>query len=332
MFATMDILFVGGTRFVGRAMAEVAQQRGHTVTVLHRGRSKPDSLADAEHLLADRDADLSVLDGRRFDATIDVCAYVPRQVSALAEALGGRGGHHVYISTMSVYADTDKAGLTESGQLAQLDDPSTEEVTEETYGGLKVLCEQAAQAAYGDRLTIIRPTYVVGPHDPTGRFTWWVRRAARGGEILAPGPMDSPIQLVDARDQGEFTISLVEQGRAGIFNSVTSPQGTSFEDMLVATVEAVGPADARLTWVDGAWLKEQGETYSSLPLWTEGEYEWLMAADPSAAAGAGLTARPLTETVSDTLAWIEAEEPPLVEGWGITPEREAELLNAWHSR
>jgi 2'-hydroxyisoflavone reductase len=332
MFTGMDILFVGGTRFVGRAMAEAAQQRGHAVTVLHRGRSQPDSLADAEHLLADRDGDLSVLDGRRFDATIDVCAYVPRQVSSLAAALGGRGGHHVYVSTMSVYADTDRAGLTESGKLATLDDPSTEEVTEETYGGLKVLCEQAAQAAYGDQLTIIRPTYVVGPNDPTGRFTWWVRRAARGGEILAPGPEDSPIQLVDARDQGEWTISLVEKGTAGIFNSVTSPQGFSFEDMLTATVQAVGPDGTRLTWVDGGWLKQQGESYNSLPLWTEGEYEWLMAADPTAAVDAGLTARPLTETVADTLAWIESEEPPPVDGWGLTPEREAELLSAWHSR
>ena len=328
----MDILFVGGTRFVGRAMAEAAQQRGHRVTVLHRGRSSPETLADVEHLLADRDEDLSALAGRSFDATVDVCAYVPSQVSRLAEALGDRGGVHAYISTMSVYTDTEGPGLTESGELARLDDPTTEDVTEETYGGLKVLCEEAARQAYGDRLVVVRATYVVGRHDPTGRFTWWVRRAARGGRILAPGPGDSPIQLIDARDQAEWVITLVEKGVTGTFNGITSPLGFDFQDMLTACVQAVAPAGTELEWVDGGWLKEQGETYNSLPLWTEGGYEWVMAADPSAAFETGLTARPLTETVADTLAWIEAEDVPLVDGWGIPAERESALLTAWHHR
>jgi len=177
----MRILFIGGTKFVGRAMAETALDRGHEVTLLHRGRTQPSGKAfeAAEHLQADRDGDLSVLAGREFDATIDVCAYVPRQVDRIAEALDGRGGHHVFISTMSVFADTDAPGLDEDSKLATLEDPSTEEVTAETYGGLKVLCEKHAASAYGDALTVIRPTYVIGPHDHTGRFTWWVRRIAR---------------------------------------------------------------------------------------------------------------------------------------------------------
>jgi 2'-hydroxyisoflavone reductase len=327
----MDILFVGGTRFVGRAMAQVAVQRGHAVTLLHRGRTSPETLAGAEHLIADRDGDLSVLAGRAFDATIDVCAYVPRQVRSLAEALGGRGGHHVYVSTMSVYADPDEPGLTESGELVTLDDPTTEHVTGETYGGLKVLCEEAARSAYGDSLTIIRPTYVVGPHDPTGRFTWWVRRIARGGDVLAPGPADSPIQVVDARDQAEWTIGLTERGTSGTFNGIGTEPPFGFGDLLNATVEAVGPAGTKLQWVDGGWLKEQGETYNSLPLWVEGGYEWMMAADPTAAFTSGLTPRPLVETVADTLAWIQAEQPPEVEGWGISAEHEADLLARWRA-
>ncbi|MGH3507172.1 MAG: NAD-dependent epimerase/dehydratase family protein [Nocardioidaceae bacterium] len=327
----MDILFIGGTRFVGRAMAEVAARRGHAVTVLHRGRNTPETLTSVEHLTADRDGDLSVLDGRSFDATVDVCAYVPRQVDSLARALDGRGGHHVFISTMSVYADTDEPGLTESGALVRLDDPTTEEVTEETYGGLKVLCEEAAQAAYGDGLTIIRPTYVVGPHDPTGRFTWWVRRIARGGDVVAPGPADSPIQLVDARDQAEWAIDLVEGRVTGIYNGVGSEPPFGFGDMLEATVAAVGPPGTQLVWMDGDWLKQQGETYQTLPLWVEGGVEWLMASDPSAAFATGLRPRPLVETVADTLTWIQSEQPPEVEGWGISAEHEAELLTAWRT-
>lgn len=218
----MRILFIGGTRFVGRAMAEAALQRDHAVTLLHRGQTDSPVLTAAEHLRADRDKDLSVLAGRAFDATIDVCAYVPRQVRALADALNGRGGHHVFVSTMSVYADTDAPGLTESAPFIELDDPATEEVTGDTYGGLKVLCERQAQVSYGDDgLTIVRPTYVIGPHDHTGRFTWWVRRIARGGEVLAPAPYDAPIQIIDARDLAEWTLDLAEERVSGAYNAIS---------------------------------------------------------------------------------------------------------------
>lgn len=332
----MRILFIGGTRFVGRAMAEAAVERGHEVTLLHRGQTVPSgSLASdgVVQLHADRDGDLSVLAGREFDTTVDVCAYVPRQVTRLAEALDGRGGHHVFISTMSVFADTDEPGLDEDGKLVKLDDPSTEEVTAETYGGLKVLCEKEAASQYGDdALTVIRPTYVIGPHDHTGRFTWWVRRIAHGGEVLAPGPHDAPMQVIDARDQGEWTIKLAEDGQAGVFNSTSPTPPFGFGDLLEATVRAVGPHDTTLTWVEPEWLKGQGEGYQSLPLWTEGGYEWTLAGDPTRAFTAGLSPRPLTETIADTWDWIKEAQPPLVPGWGITEERELELLTAWAGR
>jgi 2'-hydroxyisoflavone reductase len=328
----MRILFVGGTRFVGRAMADAALSRGHDVTLLHRSPTDDPVLAPAEHVLTDRDADLSLLSGREFDATIDVCAYVPRQVRDLAAALDGRGGHHVFVSTMSVYADTDEPGLDESGALVELDDPTTEDVTGDTYGGLKVLCEQQAHSAYDDAaLTIVRPTYVIGPYDSTGRFTWWVRRVARGGEVLAPGAHSLPIQVIDARDLAEWTLDLVEKAVPGTFNAITPTPPFGFGDLLDATVRAVGPADTTLTWVDAAWLREQGETYSSLPLWTEGEPEWTLAADPTKALAAGLSPRPLTETIADTWDWVTQKQPAPVPGWGIATEREAELLAAWHS-
>lgn len=329
----MRILLIGGTRFVGRAMTEVALEREHDVTVLHRGRTDDPSLDTAEHLRADRDRDLSVLDGREFDVTIDVCAYVPRQVRALAEALGSRGGHHIFISTMSVYEEPDESGMTEGGPLLGLADPDTEDVTAETYGGLKVLCEQAAESAYGkDSLTIIRPTYVVGPWDPTGRFTWWVRRITEGGQVLAPGPYDAPMQVIDARDQGAWAIDLAEAGTTGVFNSTSPTPPYGFGHLLDAVVRAVGPSGTELVWADPQWLLDQGEDGMSLPLWTEGTAEWSLAADPTHAFSTGLSPRPIAETIEDTWEWIRSTQPPPAEGWGTTREHEAGLLAAWSAR
>ena len=328
----MRILIVGGTRFVGRAIAEAALASDHEVALLHRGKTMPSTLEDAEHLLVDRDSESlrDALAGRSFDATVDVCAYVPRQVSALADALGGRGGHHVYISTMSVFQEEQEFGFAEDGPLVRLSDPTTEDVTAETYGGLKVLCEEAAVAAHGkDSVALVRPTYVIGPHDPTGRFTWWVRRIAAGGRVLAPGPYDAPMQVIDARDQGEWCVRLAEASSAGPFNSVSPTPPFGYGDLLDAAVRAVGPHGTELVWVDGGWLREMGEDGQSLPLWTEGTSENVMASDPTRALNTGLTPRPLTQTVADTWAWMKDEEPAAVPGWGVSPEREAELLELW---
>jgi 2'-hydroxyisoflavone reductase len=328
----MRILFVGGTRFVGRAMVESAMAGGHEVTLLHRGRTHDPALDHAEHLSADRDEDLSVLAGRDFDATIDVCGYVPRQVRSLAEALGGRGGHHVFVSSVSAYTEPDHPGYDEGSPLARLDDLTVEEVTGETYGGLKVLCEEAAAQAYGaDGLTVVRPTYVVGPHDHTGRFTWWVRRIAAGGEVLAPGPYDASMQVIDARDQGDLVVRLCEDRRAGAFTVASPAPPFGFGELLEATVRAVGPAGTRLTWVDPQWYAEQGGTYQSAPLWTEGTSENALAADPAKAVAAGLVVRPLEQTIADTWEWMQQTTPAAVDGWGSTPEQEARLLEQWHA-
>jgi len=196
----MRLLMIGGTRFVGRHIVEAALAAGHEITIFHRGRTGPELFPDVEHRLGDRTSDLSALAEGEWDATIDTCAYVPRHVSELAQALSGRGGQHVLISSVSVYAQPDGPAYGENARLLGLDDPTVETGTNETYGRLKVLCERAALAAHGPSTFIVRPTYVIGPDDYTWRFPAWVKRIAQGGEVLAPGPAGDHSQYIDARD------------------------------------------------------------------------------------------------------------------------------------
>jgi 2'-hydroxyisoflavone reductase len=322
----MRILIIGGTRFVGQAMAQAAIDAGHDVSLLHRKAT--DELPAATHLLADRDGDLGVLDGLSFDATIDVCAYVPRQVRHLHDALDGRGGHHLFVSTVSVYQEPEAAGADED---ARLHDPAPEdatEVTNESYGPMKVTCENIATELYGDAgLAIIRPTYVVGPRDMTARYPWWPLRAARGGAMISPGPAEAPMQCIDARDMGAWTIRLAEDRVTGAFTAARPY--TTFGALLDETLAAVD-SDARLVPVDGDWLVEQGVDGLQLPLWTEGAPEWSLAMATDRAEAAGLTHRPFAETVRDTLAWARANpEQSTNDQWGLPPEREQELLEAW---
>jgi len=325
----MRILIVGGTRFVGHAMADAALDAGHDVTLLHRHETT--ELPAATHVLADRDGDLTALDGLGFDATIDVCAYVPGQVRRLHDALGGtqqRGGHHLFVSTVSVYQEPDGPGADEDSPLFPAAPEDATEVTNETYGPLKVSCENVATELYGEAgLAIIRPTYVVGPRDMTARYPWWPLRAARGGPMIAPGPAEAPMQCIDARDMGAWTVRLAERTVAGVFTAARPH--TTFGGLLDETLAAVD-SDARLVPVDGDWLVEQGVDGLQLPLWTEGGVEWSLAMGTKRAEAAGLTHRPFAETVRDTLAWAQANpEQSTNEQWGMSPEREQELLEAW---
>jgi 2'-hydroxyisoflavone reductase len=324
----MRILIIGGTRFVGHAMAEAALDAGHDVSLLHRNPTA--ELAGATHLLADRDGDLSVLDGSEFDATIDVCAYVPGQVRSLGKALGDRGGHHLFVSTVSVYQEPAGPGADEDSPLFDAAPEDATEVTNQTYGPLKVTCERVAAELYAaGGLTVVRPTYVVGPRDMTARYPWWALRAARGGPMIAPGPAEAPMQYVDARDMGAWTVRLAEGRVAGTFTAAAP--ATTFGAMLDQTVGAVD-SDARLVPVDGDWLAEQGVDGLQLPLWTEGSPEWSLAMGTQRAEAAGLTHRPFAETVRDTLAWAEANPDQSTNAqWGLAPERERELLDLWLS-
>ncbi len=321
----MRILMVGGTRFIGKHVVEQALAAGHEVTLFHRGRTGADLFPEVEHRTGDRDSDLSALAEGEWDATVDTCAYLPRQVHALADALGGRGGHHLLVSSVSAYAPADGPGLTEDAPLAELDDPSVDVVTNETYGGLKVLCELAAVERHGPDTLLVRPTYVVGPDDYTWRFPWWVTRIARGGDVLAPGPDDVPAQVIDVRDMAAWMVRLLEDGASGAFHAVSPEPVFTWRQQLEAIVEAVGPEGTRLRWLDAEAVHAAGLPEGTLPLWSGDDPDvWLMAADPAKAYGTGLSPRPLADTIRDTLAWTRTVEQPA--DAGLSPHAERELL------
>jgi 2'-hydroxyisoflavone reductase len=327
----MRILMIGGTRFVGRHIVDAALTAGHEVTVFHRGQTGPDLFPTVERRTGDRNGNLAELADGSWDATIDTCAYVPRHVHSVADALGGRGGRYLLVSSVSVYAPPKEAGFGEDAELIELDDPTVEEVTGETYGGLKVLCERAAAERFGPGTVVVRPTYVVGPDDYTWRFPWWVQRLARGGEVLAPGPADAPAQVIDARDMATWTVGLLETGASGAFHAVSPAPPFSFGDQLEAIRTAVAPEGTTLTWVEEDFLLAEGLDDGSLPLWSGGDPSALiMAADPSAAFGTGLAPRPLPDTIRDTLSWLRSQEQPASPG--LSPDREGELLERWRSR
>jgi 2'-hydroxyisoflavone reductase len=323
----MRILIIGGTRFVGRHITAAAIAAGHQISLLHRGMTGPELFPEAEHLLADRNADLSVLHDRRWDATIDVSAYHPSQVTSLAGALST--GQYAFVSTTAVYRAPERPGFTEDSPLAELDGPIPETVTGEVYGPMKVLCERASVDAFGTSTLVVRPTYVIGPHDHTGRFTYWVNRIARGGEVLAPGDPGDPIQVIDARDMASWIVSMVEGRHPGTFHAVSPPPPFSFGDLLEAIVAEVGPPGTTLTWVGQDFLLAEGENGLTLPLWSEGDpQKSINAADPAAARAAGLDPRPLGRSIRET----REAEASFGTAATITPDREAELLSRWSAR
>ena len=326
----MRLLVIGGTRFVGRHVVEAALRRGHEVTLLHRTPS--DLFPGAEHVLADRDGDLAVLDGREFDATADMCAYFPRQVRHVVDALGAHAGRYLLISSTSVYGEPAGPGFDESSPTVPAAGDDVDVVTDTTYGPLKVACEDAARALLGDRATVVRPTYVVGPWDHTQRFTHWVRRLSEGGEVLGPGTPDDPLQVVDVRDLGRFVVDLLEKDVPGTFHAVSPEPPYSFGDMLKDVASVVAPSGTTITWVDQAWLLEQGESDATIPLWGGGD-PWILAnaASPAAAVAAGLKLRSVRQSAIEVLDHLRAG-PTTGSDPGMTREREAELLARWHAR
>ena len=329
----MRILVIGGTAFVGRHIVDAALAAGHEVTLFHRGKTGNDLFPQATHLTGDRDVDLSALAAGSFDATVDVCGYFPRQVRSLAAALGGRGGRLVYISSVSAYKLPVPMGYDESAPLADCEDPEASKVTWQNYGGLKAACEQAAIELHGPGTTIIRPTYVVGPHDVTCRFTWWVDRIARGGTVLAPGDPEDPIQVIDGRDMAVWIVSLLERSVTGIFHAVSPAPPFGFGQMLDTIAAQVAPTGTRFTWVDSDFLVAEGVDSIALPLWSEGDPNEASAnaANPAAALAAGLRLRPLRETVADVSAGARAAVAAQ-SVFGLAQEREAALLDRWAAR
>jgi 2'-hydroxyisoflavone reductase len=324
----MRLLIIGGTIFVGRHLVEIATARGHRVTLFNRGRSAPELFTDLERVRGDRDGGLGALAGRTWDAAIDTCGYVPRIVRASAEYLSGAVRHYTFISSLSVYRDLG-APAGETAPVGTLDDPTVEQITGGTYGPLKALCEQAVEAALPGGALIVRPGLIVGPHDPTDRFTYWPLRVARGGEVLAPGRPDAVTQIIDVRDLAAWIVDMIEAGKTGVYNATGPEKPFPMETLLSACREITG-ADARFEWVEDRFLVEKNvEAFREMPLWIPGVE---MQFDCRKAIADGLRFRPLAETIRDTLAWAATRSGDHALRAGLKPEREVELLSEWSGR
>ena len=326
----MKILVLGGTAFLGRHLVEIALERGHTVTLFNRGKTNPDLFPQAEKIHGDRTHSLAPLAGRQWDTVIDTSGYHPTFVAASAKFLASSVGRYVFISTISVYADFSTPNQDESAPVLRLDDPSQAEVTNETYGALKTHCEDEVVAIYGPRSLIIRPGLIVGPHDPTDRFTYWPVRTQRGGEILAPeGPL-VPVQYIDVRDLAAWTLDAAENELDGYYNA-TGPTTRQTLGQLLEICQQVTEVPSELTWVSPEFIASHNVIpFIELPLWVPPAMAGLMTINCSRAIRNGLRSRPTEETVRDTLAWHSSRPAGTQLKAGLTPEREAELLAAWH--
>jgi 2'-hydroxyisoflavone reductase len=323
------LLVLGGTKFLGRAAVEAALARGHEVTLFNRGETNPELFPEAEKLRGDRDGGLSALEGREWDGVIDPSGFVPRVVRASCELLRGSAGHYVFVSSGSVYAEPYVAGYDESAPLVELEDPASEDVMKD-YGALKAACEDVVRELFPESHTNVRAGLIVGPHDPSGRFTYWPLRASLGGDVLAPGPLERLTQFVDVRDLGGWMVDACERGVSGTFNATGEPMP------MASALEACGVSEP--VWVSESFLLEQEVgAWMELPLWVPESIAAFLQMSVAKAVAAGLSFRPVEETARDTLAWAQATGVELVTETqygtaGLDPSREAELLEAWRSR
>ena len=327
----MRILIIGGTRFLGRHLVESALARSHDVTLFNRGKSNPNLFPNLETIIGDREHDVKKLEGRIWDAAIDVAGYVPRIVRLSAEVLKDTVSRYVFISSISVYDNFKKVGINETDPVGKIKDETVEEITGETYGPLKALCEKAVEDIYGlERTLIVRPGLIVGPHDPTDRFTYWPVRVARGGPVLAPEKPEAPIQIVDVRDLSDFIIDLIQVNASGVYNA-TGPDYELTLGRLLDISKQISGSDASFHWASVEFLNQHKvEAWSDMPTWVPDDEEGAGSSrvEVSKAIAAGLTFRPLEETVRDTLEW--ARTRPADHPWraGLTAEREEKVLAA----
>ncbi len=343
----MKLLILGGPRFVGRHLVVAAQARGHRVTLFNRGRTEPELFPEVEKLRGDRARDLSALDGRTWDAVIDTSGFLPRVVEQATRALRGRVGHYTFVSSISVYANFSTIGMDEHSPVSTLtseqwsavetidaSEPRKSAAFLELYGPLKAACEQVVLEAFPDRAAIPRPGLIVGPHDYMDRFPYWVSRIAEGGDVLAPGRPERPVQVIDARDLAEWMVRLAENARTGVFNA-TGPERPLTMSAMLETCRDAAASDARFVWVDEEFLVERKVgAWEEMPIWipetTSPDSVGVLQTDVSRAVSSGLTFRPLIETARDTLAWERARG---VHAWraGLTRDRERALLEEWQA-
>lgn len=346
----MKILVVGGTIFLGRHLVEAALARGHQVSTFSRGRHDdpppvgrvllPKTRHPVEKLRGDRHGDVSALDGRQWDTVIDTCGYLPGGVRHVMNALDrDRVGHYTFVSSVSVYPEFPLNGLDETAPVATITPAQLQEAEAmgtgaratartygQMYGALKALCEQAAEDVMPGRVLHVRPGLIVGAHDYSDRFTYWVRRVAEGGDVLAPGAPARRVRVIDAHDLAEWIVRMAESGEPGVFNATGAEDGLSMGGML-ETCRAVSGSDARMVWTSEQVLIDRGvEPWGELPLWIPAAYNGIFEARNDKAIAAGLTFRPLADTVADTLDWdrTRSQNEPLRAG--LARDREWQLL------
>jgi 2'-hydroxyisoflavone reductase len=338
----LKILILGGTAFLGPAFVNVARSRGHEITLFNRGKTNKDLYPDLVKLRGDRDGDLTALETGTWDVCLDTSGYIPHMVKASTELLKGRVDQYIFISSISVYADFKEKGLNEKSAVGVITDEeiatalTMKDITGLNYGPLKALCEQAASAAFGNKACNIRPGLIVGPRDRSDRFTYWPVRIAKGGEVMVPDKPEIPTQVIDVRDLAEFIVACCEKDINGVFNATSPPEELTMGE-LFDTCKSVSGSDASFTWVDPKFLEEnEVAAWSDMPVWVplDGDDAGHPYVNIDRALKAGMTFRPISETVRGTLDWWETvsqERKDKDMRSGLTAERETELLAKWHA-
>jgi 2'-hydroxyisoflavone reductase len=316
----VNVLVLGGTRFLGRAIVDALLAGGHEPTLFNRGQTNPELYPDVEKLRGNRREDLAALEGRRWDAVFDAAAYLPADVGRSVAALRGAVGRYTLVSSISAYADM-RVPPVEGAAVAELAPGDEESESDDTYGARKAACERIVEDAFGVRALVVRPGLIVGAHDPTGRFTYWPHRVARGGVVLAPGSPEDLVQFIDVRDLAAWMVRATEDSRRGTFNVTGEP--VAFGAVL-DECRAVTGSDATIAWVPSDTLLAEGAgPWIELPLWLPlPDYAGMQRASVDRALGAGLAFRPLSETIRAAL-----DDAEMVDGVGLAPEREQELLH-----
>lgn len=328
------ILIFGGTGFIGPHLTQEALRRGWKVTHFNRGKRAAGGAAGVETLIGDRNGQLDSLRGRTWDVVIDDTGYVPKYVKMSAELLAPNVGYCLYVSSISAYAGFAKPN-DEHSPTGKLSDPDIEQITNETYGPMKALCEQYSQQAFKGRIAVVRPGYIVGPLDPTDRFTYWPVRASKGGEMLAPGTPRDPVQVIDVRDLVTWMMKLVESRTTGYFNADSPPGALTIGELITASQHASPRSGTTVTWVSEDFLTAYSKP-DELPLapWApmKGEAAGASLTSVKQASRTGLRCRPLQDTVRDTLEWFQslpADRQAKLHA-GLDPQKEADILRAWH--
>lgn len=343
----MKLLILGGTKFLGRYVVEAALARGHEVTLFNRGQLNPELFPEVEKLRGDRDGVLDALRGRRWDAVVDPSGYSPRVVRDSARLLADAAEHYAFISSQSVYKDTSVPGVDEDYPVGTVTDERLREAEAlkqselttapffwEIYGALKALCERAAEEEMPGRVLNVRAGLIVGPHDYSDRFTYWPRRVAEGGDVLAPDHPERQLQFIDVRDLAEWVLDMTEARRTGAFNATGPDYKLTFGHFLDACRGTTG-SDARFVWVDEKFMLDAGlAPWMEVPLWTPESDETnrhFLGVSVEKALAAGLKFRPLSETVRDTLEWDLTRPPDTQRRAGLAGEKEREVLDAWRA-